>query len=817
MGKQAILTLLRGSFEQGFPVILRIREDGAADTEIQVEGHLPPAVDILEPLENWQSKYRQSVISQERIIPRPNAVTNFSWIELSSQMREYLNNWLNSSSREWRRVRDQLLWNLSETDDEIQVLIQTNDAQLRQLPWNLWDLFSEQYRNAEIALSLPEFRPPRHRSLSVTNNVRILAILGDTTNIDVQQDRAILERLPQAKIEFLEEPKRDQLNRQLWEKHWDILFFAGHSDSNESGEIGRIYINRDDCLTLDELGYALIKGIEQGLKLAIFNSCDGLGLAHRLATWGLPYSIVMRQPVPDVIAQEFLKNFLEAFVRQKSLYMAVREAREKLQGLEKDFPYASWLPVICQNPAARPFSWSEPMHNSINELIASSGQDRLENTDQTLLFSSTQPGTELYPVSPSNSPENSDLAAAIAPDEPKRHQPRQRHLYHVIFKYFTILLIGVSIGLLTRNPSIVSNSPNSPSPRACNSPAADVSEIAFSPDGEYLVTTSLDKTVRVWKLNGTELTQVGCDESHTDGVVAVKFSPDERTIATASLDSNARLMHITDNGSIDSDSFTPLRHRYRIDNDKFVYPPVVALDFSSDGKYLASGSTDGRVRIWDTSNSDGIAFTQELKNYVKGVSFSQDGKYLAIANLNNKANVWDWEAKKMISLASEDNVIDVIFSPKDNNYLATVNANSIIQVWDMSSNSEISRLPNLNNNIINVSFSPNGEYIATLSSDNKAELWNWRLNPDAINLSNNVAAVAFSPTNEIATATTNGSVQVLQANGVTSRDKSFSDQGNRNNSKVVSIAFNPKNDDYLAIANDDGTIEIRKNENNQSK
>jgi hypothetical protein len=230
-----------GSFEQGFPVILWIREDGAADNEIQAVGQLPPAADILESFinwqlayRNWQSAYRQTVMSQERIIPRPDRVTNVSWIELGSHLKERLNNWLNSSSKEWRRIRDRLLRHLSETDDEIQVIIQTNDAQVRQLPWNLWDLFSEQYRNAEIALSLPESQPLKDRQLNLTDEIRILAILGDTTNIDVQQDRAIItEQLPQAEIEFLEEPERDQLNRQLWEQHWDILFFAGHSDSHE--------------------------------------------------------------------------------------------------------------------------------------------------------------------------------------------------------------------------------------------------------------------------------------------------------------------------------------------------------------------------------------------------------------------------------------------------------------------------------------------------------------------------------------------------------------------------------------------------------
>lgn len=167
MRKQVILTLMEGSFEQGFPVLLRIREDGATSkTETQVIGRLPTAPYILEAFNNWQSAYgqwqsayRQTVMHNFRIKPIPG-VTNFSCRDLGLQLAERLNEWLksDSNSREWQRIRDPLQRNLSETD-EIQVIIQTEDIRLRQLPWHLWDLFSEHYRNAEIALSAPDYDP----------------------------------------------------------------------------------------------------------------------------------------------------------------------------------------------------------------------------------------------------------------------------------------------------------------------------------------------------------------------------------------------------------------------------------------------------------------------------------------------------------------------------------------------------------------------------------------------------------------------------------------------------------------------------------
>jgi CHASE2 domain-containing sensor protein len=91
-------------------------------------------------------------------------------------------------------------------------------------------------------------------------------------------------------------------------------------------------------------------------------------LAQELADLHIPQVIVMREPIPDAIAQEFLRHFLFAFSHGQSLYASVREARERLEKLEDDYPCATWLPVICQNPAVEPTTWQEccggNQHNS---------------------------------------------------------------------------------------------------------------------------------------------------------------------------------------------------------------------------------------------------------------------------------------------------------------------------------------------------------------------------------------------------------------------------------------------------------------------
>ena len=234
-------------------------------------------------------------------------------------------------------------------------------------------------------------------SVSERQQRRILAVLGNCDRINLEPDRRALEQLPDAETVVLVQPTREQLDKQLWdEQGWDILCFCGHSISEAEGSQGIININDTEQLNLDQLKYALKAAIARGLQLAIFNSCDGLGLARQLASLHIPQIIVMREPVPDRVAQVFLENFLAAFSSGKSLYVSVRQSREQLQGLEDRYPYATWFPVICQNSASLPVTWQglcsagelelEQLLTQLRESIvadpALSNEDKMEALEQ---------------------------------------------------------------------------------------------------------------------------------------------------------------------------------------------------------------------------------------------------------------------------------------------------------------------------------------------------------------------------------------------------------------------------------------------------
>jgi CHASE2 domain-containing sensor protein len=355
-----VLNFGRGDIQGGFRAVNAQLWEGERPQPMQFMGSLPGAQGLVQLDQQWRSlyghlysqlKFRRGAFEIDQTDVTHISVEAFD--TTCDQLQRQLNAWLKAAS--FQNIEQQLRTRLNPSD-AIRLIIMAEDAALLQLPWHLWQ-FLDDYPQAEIALSPPEYsRSMGEPKAKQQNQVRVLAILGDSQGIDIAEDRRLLEQLPHASVSFLVEPTTQELTQHLWEPGWDVLFFAGHSSSQGKGII---QINPQESLTIDQLKYSLRHAIHQGLKLAIFNSCDGLGLARDLSDLHLPQVIVMREPVPDRVAQLFLKQFLTAFSSGKSLYQSVRQAREQLQAIESEFPCATWLPVICQNPAETPPHWQD--------------------------------------------------------------------------------------------------------------------------------------------------------------------------------------------------------------------------------------------------------------------------------------------------------------------------------------------------------------------------------------------------------------------------------------------------------------------------
>lgn len=712
MSKLVVLNFLKA--DRGFPAILEIGEDGA-QPHIRIEGHLPqPETDIRAALSKWKESFRKRLnpfyLNHPRVATRIGGKVSRSsdCRTHANQLVEQINQWLNSTDEEWQKICKYILQYL-DPDDEIRVIIKTEDALLRTLPWSVWDLFVEDYKKAEIALSPSGYKASRGNKSGT--KVRILAVLGNTSDnssdnnddIDTRFDRQLLETLSGVEIEFLEQPPKEALIEKLWdERGWQIFFFAGHSESGEDGKIGWFEINRQERIAIEALKNSLDYAIERGLQLAIFNSCDGLGLANQLANLNLPHSIVMRELVPDIVAQQFLQNFLTAFASGQPFYGSVREARNKLEDTwNAQYPGMSWLPAISENPTARRLTWQGLQTPERGR--ARVGDRGLWRCECTLT-------------------DHSDFitSVAISPNEQIFASGSGDH---------TIKLWNLATGQLLRTFT----------------PQSDPVVIAFSPDGQTLASAGgiVDSNIKLWYLNDLLRGEFhpyrifrGDDWVHL-GVMSVAFSPDGKTlISSHKMDGTVRVWNL---------QTEELLHILRGD----VVRVWQDLAISSDGQLVARGKHGGKVNIWNLQTGRLMRVLNEpfyspfgwmesgVNFFISGetvcaIAIAPDGEHLASSGIQSQIlgfqaplviKIWNLHTGKLRNTLTghSDSVFTVAFSP-DGKQLASGGSDKTIIIWNWLADERIQTL-NHSASVYTVAFSPDGQTLVSGSSDRVIKIW----------------------------------------------------------------------------------------------
>ncbi|NES18070.1 MAG: ABC transporter substrate-binding protein [Symploca sp. SIO3E6] len=373
----SVILSFTGTADSGFYVDVKVCENG---TPIKQDRQRIPAVSELESkYQNWQRHY----IAQGRVVARsrreivlPNEEVGYSYVdscrEAARNLESYLDqHWFSGDKfkllKEWIRGQTVL-----QTDNSVPVFFEfrtdshEQDRLLRRLPWSCWDLFAE-LSNTEPVLGMAVGRPVS----STLRNIRVLLVLGsDEGGLDLAEDECLVSDLSNigAQVNCLSCPEPEKLYLELNNNCYDIFFFAGHSLSEEAQGRSTILLQPKKPVPISVLNDSLKTASRNGLKLAIFNSCDGLGLADTLlSNTGIPSVIVFKEPVIDEAARKFLQCFLEEFSTGKPLFLSMREAKNRLKFLEvrQNNPLlnASWLPVVCQN-LSQPEMVLEPTETS---------------------------------------------------------------------------------------------------------------------------------------------------------------------------------------------------------------------------------------------------------------------------------------------------------------------------------------------------------------------------------------------------------------------------------------------------------------------
>lgn len=268
----------------------------------------------------------------------------------------------------------------------VDILLTCNCHELTCLPWEAWEISTTTRTNlsgfgtiriARVSKTIHAGISHNKIISSIRRRARVLAILGDEKGLDFEEDRKALAHLSKlADIKFVGwQPGKDSssLKQEIVKeianpRGWDILFFAGHSNETASTG-GELHIAPDASLGLKDIQKSLQQGIANGLKFAIFNSCDGISIAEFLIALGLPQVAVMAEPIHNQVAQVFIVQFLNSLAEYKDVHEALRDACAFLKGQQNfTYPSAYLIPTLFRHPQSvlfrlEPFGLGHSLRN----------------------------------------------------------------------------------------------------------------------------------------------------------------------------------------------------------------------------------------------------------------------------------------------------------------------------------------------------------------------------------------------------------------------------------------------------------------------
>jgi WD40 repeat protein len=310
------------------------------------------------------------------------------------------------------------------------------------------------------------------------------------------------------------------------------------------------------------------------------------------------------------------------------------------------------------------------------------------------------------------------------------------------------------IGLLASTLLMGCGAPGPPGPPTCLSILgglpSEVESLAFSPDGKTLAVGTGTFTIKLWDpVTGKEKATLE-DRKVCYGVVScLAFSPDSKILASGTynnLDIPSQACDGKGRGAVTLWDTPAGTIRARLTGKE---APVEGLSFSPDGKTLAVASLREPVWLWDVQQAkQRDALGRDLK-LSRGVAFSPDGKILAINHHEDGVKLWAVDG--LLERAHIDTGCEyLVFSPDSNTLAAPIHFK--VNLWSVNRKELISSFEGHQDQVMSVSFSPDGKILATGSWDKTVRLWDVATAKELAVLRGHKArikAVAFSPNGKI--------------------------------------------------------------------
>lgn len=244
----------------------------------------------------------------------------------------------------------------------------------------------------------------------------------------------------------------------------------------------------------------------------------------------------------------------------------------------------------------------------------------------------------------------------------------------------------------------------------------EVHSLAFSTDGQTLVSVGADSTIKIWHTGALDLIDIL--HKHHGNVRCVAFTPDGKMLATGGDD--RRIL------------FWNLRDR-QVENTLSLDDTAAhSMVLSQDGKILITGSYR-KIKVWQLTSSLNKKKQQEIQpihslmghsHIVNSLAISANGKYLVSGSQDQTIRVWNLVTGELIhTLKSHRNGVYAIALSPNEEIIASGSADKTIKLWHLQTGELLATFSGHANTVTSLVFTASGEMLVSGSLDKTIKIW----------------------------------------------------------------------------------------------